>query len=278
MKDRDKVLNEIIEFAKENENIRALVLQGSLINPSAKIDYFSDIDPLFYAIDPSLLANHTKWISKFGDVMINLFDEELDINDSMHYMRMVIYENGLKVDFGIASIDVAKYANKMPLFKVILDKDNILPTPKTTDDSSFHIIKPSNKDYQLKLNDFFWDSTYIAKALCRNETYFAHFMESNLHIIMRPIIEWYIGLDHNFKVNTGLEGRYFQSLLSKGDCEKVKKTYSDSNPINSFKAIYSSYNLIKHIGKKIEKELNYIYPIEKHNKVLNYIKKIEQMN
>jgi len=47
MRNLEQELHHIIEFAKRDDNIRALVLQGSFVNPNVKTDEFSDLDPLF---------------------------------------------------------------------------------------------------------------------------------------------------------------------------------------------------------------------------------------
>jgi aminoglycoside 6-adenylyltransferase len=277
MEIRDKVLNEIIEFAKENDNIRALVLQGSLINDNAIVDDFSDIDPLFYVKDQREMAFNTDWINRFGNVITNLFDELEEHEGYKHYMRMVIYESGLKVDFGIASVDLSKNIRELPLYKIVLDKDNALPKPLVTDDSNFYVKRPSKEEYLSKINDVFWDSTYIVKSLWRNEIYFAQYMQANLHKLMRPIIEWYIGIKYDFKVNTGHNGRYFRQFLNDYEWSLILDTYSNSDIESTFKAVYASFNLINYMGVKIGESLDYPYPLNHENRVLKYIVKVEKM-
>ena len=75
MRDRLKVLDEILEFAKNDENIRVVVLQGSLANPINRVDALSDIDPLIYVKDVNEFINDDKWLDQFGVIITRLYDE-----------------------------------------------------------------------------------------------------------------------------------------------------------------------------------------------------------
>ena len=61
MRERQEVLNKRITFANDNENIRAMVLQGSHINEAAPKDIFSDLDPLFYCKDVREFTESDVW-------------------------------------------------------------------------------------------------------------------------------------------------------------------------------------------------------------------------
>ena len=84
MRDRLKVLDEILEFARNNDNIRAVVLQGSLANPIDRVDELSDLDPLFYVKDVLKLSENDKWLDKFGVIITRLYDQF--ISDHIYLM------------------------------------------------------------------------------------------------------------------------------------------------------------------------------------------------
>ncbi|MCK5388167.1 MAG: aminoglycoside 6-adenylyltransferase [Candidatus Izimaplasma sp.] len=277
MRDRLKVLDEILQFAKNDENIRAVVLQGSLANPINRIDKLSDLDPLFYVKDISKLAFHDEWLDQFGVIITRLYDEFINDNNTKSYIKMVIYEDGLKVDFGIAPLELTNEIDKLMFYKVIIDKDSLIKPNSVTTEEKFYPLKPTALEYQTLINNFFWDVNYISKSLYREEMYFAKFMFENLNKMIRKLLSWHLGIKHNWEVNIGLEGRYLKSLLSEDLWKKVLATFSGSDISENWKAIYAMCDLVRELGSSIASELDFTYPTEQDIRIVNYLKKIEKM-
>lgn len=272
MRNLEKELEKIIEFAKNNDNIRALVLQGSFVNPNAQIDDFSDLDPMFYVRDLDEFINHVEWKNYFGNPISYFHDEGVFLKDHKWYTRLTLYDDGFKLDFGFQSVKSAKHANLMPLFKIYLDKDNIIPKPEVTDDRKFYVSKPTEVEFLERVNAFFFDSSYVVKALARDEIFFEKYMEQVLKKKIHKLLEWYIGCKHDFKVNTGSTGRYFKRYLTNKEWQMLLETYPDSNKHNCVIALFKAFKLVSYLGKYIAKELNFIYPYQHELDMLNYCK------
>lgn len=278
MRNRLVVLGDIIDYAKKNDNIRAVVLQGSLANPVNRVDELSDLDPLFYVKDVSKLIDNDKWLDKFGRVCTRLYDEFNSGDNIKSYIRMVIYDDGLKVDFGVAPIELIENINDLMFYKILLDKDGLIETNKVSTEANFYVVKPTEEEYQKVINGFFWDINYIAKSLYRQELYFAKFIFENINKMVRKLLSWHLGTIHNWEVNIGLEGRYLKTLLSEDLWNKVLATFSGSSISDNWKAVYATCDLVRELGNKIAVDLDFIYPFEKDITIINHLKKIEKMN
>jgi len=263
-------LTKIIEFARNNDNIRALVLQGSYVNDNAILDEFSDLDPLFFVRDVDEFVLSSNWKSNFG-ISISSFDDEGESHDGHKWFtRLTIFSDGFKIDFGFQSIELAKYANEMSLYKIFLDKDGIVPKPEVFDERKFYIKKPTEQEFLERVNTFYYDTSYIAKALARNEIFFAKYMESVLQKKVRKIIDWYIGTLYDFKVNTGVQGRYFRRYLDDETWSDMLKTYANGDRINMANALFATYYFVGKLGRKISQSLKFDYPEKHESNMLNY--------
>lgn len=278
MRDRLIVLEEILEFARKDENIRAVVLQGSLANPIDRVDELSDLDPLFYVNDINKFIKNDEWLNKFGTIITRLYDEFISKDNIKSYIRMVIYDDGLKVDFGIVPLELLKDINELMFYKVILDKDGLIEPKKDHTEKKFYPQEPTAPEYQKVINDFFWDITYVAKSLHREEIYFAKFMFENVNRFIRKLLSWYLGMECDFQVNIGLEGRYLKTLLSEDLWNKVLSTFAGSSVTENWKAVYALCDLVRELGNSIATKLDFLYPFEKDLIIRDYLKKIEKMN
>lgn len=274
MRNLQETLNQLIAFAKADDNIRALVLQGSFVNPNAPIDEFSDLDPLFFVKDLSPFIHHEAWKYHFGDPISFYHDDGAIVGDFKWYTRLVLYRDGLKIDFGFQSIGNAHLANHMPLYKIYLDKDDILPEPEVVDERKFYVTKPDEVTFQTVLNNFFWDSTYVVKALARDELVFAKYMAYQLHRKINCLLAWYVGAKHDFQVNIGAHLRYLKRYLTEQEWHMVMATYASSEPSSCIKALKVMFKLTKYLGQFIAKTMGYAYPLKHDIDVNGYCDRV----
>ncbi len=270
MRDIQTTLEQLIAFAKADENIRALVLQGSFVNPNAPIDEFSDLDPLFFVRDLAPFINNTHWKFQFGDPISFYDDDGAIVGDFKWYTRLTLYRDGFKIDFGFQTIQSAHLANHMPLYQVLLDKDGIIPEPEVSDERKFYVEKPNQSAYLSTINNFFWDSSYVVKALARDEMVFAKYMTYQLHRKINRLLAWYVGSNHDFKVNVGAHLRYIKRYLSEDEWRMVLATYASSNQVEIIRALRAMYRLTRYLGQKIGDALGYKYPLKHDEDMNNY--------
>ncbi len=273
MRNLQSELNKLITFAKKDDNIRAMVLQGSYINDSVELDQFSDLDPLFYVKDLSKFTEDELWKHQFGTPLSFFNDEGETLNGGMWYTRLVLYSDGFKIDFGFQSTGQAQYANDMNLYKVYVDKDNLVPKPQVKTDCRFHVKKPTETEFLDRLHAFFFDSSYVVKSIIREELFFEKYMESVLQMKLRKLLEWYIGYKNDFKVNTGIYGRYFKQYLTEEEWGMLLKTYPDGNPGSCAKALMASFELVHYLGTQIATGLQFDYPYKTEEGMLQYCSK-----
>ncbi len=276
MRDRDQVLKEILQFAKEKENIRGLVLQGSLVNPDAPIDRFSDLDPMFVVEDAADMAKDDRWIKQFGQP-ISRCNDTFPVGKAEEFTRLVLYEDGLKVDFGLFPKSAVQEIADLPLYQVILDKDGCIPAPTRTTEEAFYTEKPTEEQFVKRINGFLWDTTYVAKSLWRGEIYFAKFMFDLLHRYMKEVIAWHLGAKSNWENNPGVYGRYFHHQMDPVQWQKVLDTYAGSDVEDNWRALFASCELVRELGQETADQLGYAYPIEHHERILRYLEKVKAM-
>ena len=272
MRNLDKELQKVIKFAEDNDNIRGLVLQGSYVNDNAPIDEFSDLDTLFYVKDVNEFIHDLSWKNYFGEV-ISEWGDKWEMQDGLAgYTRLTIYSDGFKMDFGFQTVELAKYANNMELYKVYLDKDNIIPNPEVTDERKFYVKKPTNEEFQGVLTDFFFDTSYVVKTIYRDEIFFNQYMMDILQKKVRELAIWYVGVKNDFLVNPGSVGRYMKKHLTEQEYELVKRCYSGSDKEETIKALFNCFEAVRYFGNYIALKLGYTYQQKHDEDMYNYCK------
>lgn len=280
MQARDEKLQAIINWAQENEDIRAALLTSSLVNPLARVDDFSDLDIELVFTDINLYVSNNQWLSLFG-TPISSVEEDETYFDGKHAMKMVLYDDHVKVDFKLykrstflEDIQADELHEDWDVgYKVLLDKDSLTRELKPPTRQSVIIKKPTEKKYNQVMNDFWWDTTYVAKCLARDEIFYAKFMsESILRIdYLVQILEWHIASEHNWNITTNKYGRYFKRYLSADQWQQVERTFSGSRLEDNWNALFAFADVVHYYGTRLAEKLGYTYPLAHELNVRKYL-------
>lgn len=284
MKVRDEKLKSIIEWSENNQDIRAILLTSSLVNPLAPVDQFSDLDVELVFESNANYISDSSWIRNFGNP-IAMIEEDEKCFDGKHAMKMVLYDDEVKVDFKLYSekkfVEEVKQ-KELPEdwdigYKILLDKDGITQEMKKPTYKISIIKKPTEKEFQQTINDFWWDTTYVAKSLARGEIFYAKF---SLETIIRtdyliPIIEWYIASLNNWNITTNKYGRLFKKYLSAEMWQKAEQTFSGSKIHDNWNALFSMADLVSEIGTELSEKLRYEYPTQLETDIRKYLNSLK---
>ena len=106
-----------------------------------------------------------------------------------------------------------------------LDKDGLFAQLPASSDQDYHIKKPTEKEFLDTCNEFWWVSTYVVKALLRDEIIYAkHLLETIVRPMFMRVIEWKLGIENEFAVSLGKPGRFLKIYLPGDLYQKVLLT------------------------------------------------------
>ncbi|OCA68102.1 aminoglycoside adenylyltransferase [Chryseobacterium artocarpi] len=287
MKVREEKLEQIIQWAENNPDIRAVLLTSSLVNPYAPVDNFSDLDVelVFNSRAPYEINN--EWLKLFGEP-ISMIEENDTVFDGKHAMKMVLYKDHVKVDFKLYQVsDFSEEIQNEILpedwdvgYKVLVDKDHLTKDLKSPTYQSIMIHQPSEEEFQQLLNDFWWDTTYVAKCLKRGDIFYAKFMSENVlrTDYLVPLIEWHIASNHNWNhITTNKHGRLFKKYLSENLWNRVEATFSGSNIEENWTALFAFADLVHELGNNLARKLSFTYPEKHEQDIRNYLIEVKEI-
>ncbi|MDR1013273.1 MAG: aminoglycoside 6-adenylyltransferase [Lactobacillales bacterium] len=277
---QDLVLQRLLSFAKSDENVRTVLLEGSRANPDAKVDEFSDYDIAFVTrSNQSYLSKEwfLSFFSQFGKIVISQMPDNpnlfLDAHDPLeHYAYLVQFSSGLRLDI---TLETVKFIQKVPLDSaavVLLDKDenffDIEPN-----NSDFYVKRPKKNEFLACCNEFWWTSLYIAKALKRKQIIGAlELMNTTIRLEFVKMLTWLAGVENNFaddvgKYNTDI-GKYiskdfYHALISSYSCAKLSAVN------NAFISLLKNFPQISQI---VANSLSFNYDLQEGEKTLKFLK------
>jgi aminoglycoside 6-adenylyltransferase len=207
MRSEKEMLDLILTFASDHDEVHAVVMNGSRVNPNAKKDPFQDYDVVYFVRSVEPFMRNADIVRTFGEIMILQTPEEMHdppaVGDG-HYTYLMQFLDGNRIDLSFYALDQVDVIIKDSLSLVLLDKDSLIGKLPPPSDAGYLPQKPTAKAFDDCCNEFWWLSPYVAKGLWRDELIYAKYM---LDTLMREqllkMLRWYFGVQTGFQKSPG---------------------------------------------------------------------------
>lgn len=279
MRSEQEMMTMILDYARSDERIRAVGMNGSRTNKNAPRDIFQDYDIVFLVTDMDLFIADNEWIDRFGSRIIMQKPEAMAMFPPTlggNFSYLMLFADGNRIDLTLCPIDkAASWNNGDKLSVVLLDKDQALPQLPEPTDRDYWVKRPSAAFYADCCNEFWWVATYVAKGLWRREMTYAM---DHLNQIVRPMLikmlEWKVGLDTGFSLSTGKNGKYLEKYLPAASWQALLSTYPEGSYEAVWRALFAALELFRSTSKEVAERLNYAYPLDEDRNVTAYLTRV----
>lgn len=277
MRTEQEMMDLILGFAKEDERVRAVVMNGSRVNPDAPRDRFQDYDIVFLVTDVGSFVQDRSWIEeRFGQWIIMQTPDEMgppspDRKDKFAFL--MLFEDGNRIDLTFFPASQASRIDQDSLSVLLLDKDGIVAPFPPPSNHDYLPRPPSAEQYAHCCNEFWWVNTYVAKGLWRKELPYAKFMfDRPVRDAFHKMLKWYIGIQTEFKADPGKVGKYFEQYLTPDEWTSFVKTFSDADYEKMWQALFEMGSLFRDCAKAVGEYFEYTYDLEEDERVSQYLR------
>lgn len=246
MRNETEIKHLILDFAKKDDRIRAVLLNGSRANPHIKPDPLQDFDIVFIVENvESFTIDHT-WTNIFGEKIIVQIPDEMTFGNEessqqkISFAWLMLFKDGNRIDLTLFQKQkLQSHFNPDSLTILWLDKDHLFANLPKASDKDYHIQKPTEKDFLDTCNEFWWISTYVGKGLVRNEIIAS---KEILETIVRPmfmkVLAWKVGIENDFGVSIGKAGKLLKEYLPGDLYQKILLTYTNADIEENWKVLF----------------------------------------
>jgi aminoglycoside 6-adenylyltransferase len=281
--DSDEVLARLVRWAEGHSLVRALLLESSRAVAGAALDAFSDYDVLVAVADVRPFADDDSWLSDFGPPLVRFRDVKV-VRGVATFMRLVLYRDGTKIDYAVWPAELLRQvtaAGELPDlldwgYRALLDKDGLaagLPAPTRT----AHIPpRTSEREYLALVEEFWWETTYVAKNLWRDDLLNARY---SLDVVMRyelllRALEWRVEIDRGWSWKPGVVGRGLKRHLPADLWTALEATYAGADIAENWRALFATTALFRRAASEVGAALGYAYPADLDRDVTAYLERV----
>jgi len=281
MRTEQEMLDLVVSTAREDERIRAVIMNGSRANPNAPRDPFQDFDVVYLVEDVAPFHHNLEWIKRFGELMILQMPEDMQDpppNADGGFGYLMQFADGNRIDLGIYPLNKLDECTKDSLSLLLLDKDGLIGSFAPASESDYYPKPPTAKQFFDCCNEFWWVCPYVAKGLWRAEILYA---KSMLDEAVRPqlmkMLLWYIGVQTQFACNPGKFGKYYQRYLEPELWALLVKTYADSGYEHTWDALLAMGTLFRKIALPVAERFGFAYPHGDDQRVSAHLEHVRRL-
>jgi aminoglycoside 6-adenylyltransferase len=264
----------IINTARAEERVRAVMLNGSRVNPNAQKDVFQDFDIVYLVTELESFKADPNWIDPFGERMVMQCPDDFEDEPPRNrYAYLIQFLDGHRIDLTLKT--GAFDADSLSV--LLLDKDGTISQPPAPSERDYLPQPPTQKIFFETCNEFWWVAPYVAKGLWRGEVIYAQSHLEILRVQLLRMLEWHVGIRTGFEKNIGKMGKHLQRDLSPNHWSRLQKTYAEAAPDQIWNALLASADLFREMATLIAEHFDLPYPHEDDQRVTAHLRHVQQL-
>ncbi len=281
MRSEQDMFDLILGTARDDERIRAVIMNGSRTNPAACRDIFQDYDIVYVVRDIASFINDPAWIDRFGERMI------LQLPDAMgdpppqgdgSFTYLIQFMDGNRIDLNLFPLDKLPDRQEESLRVLLIDKDGLFAPFPPPDDRDHLPQPPSARAFADCCNEFWWVSTYVAKGLWRQElTYAKSMMDEIVRGELLKMLTWYVGVQTGFTRSPGKYGKYLKDCLPADLWVLLEKTYADADYQRTWDALLVMGELFRRAAHEVAAHQGLTYPQRDDDRVSAHLRYVRAL-
>lgn len=265
MRTEKDMLDIILTYAKDHEDIKVVGMEGSRIHPEIQKDPLQDFDITYIVSNVNAFIKDEEWLDIFGKRIFMQKPEAMALFEPQFgnwHSYLMILEDGNRIDLKIVPLDeLDLYLSSESLLKVLYDKDDLVGNFPTPSNASYRVKLPTHRHFDDCCNEFWWVSTFVAKGLCRKEFLYAtDYLNQTLRSELFRMISWKVGIETDFTKSVGKSQRFLEQRVSKDLWNRIMATYNMESYDNLWETLFLLHELFREVSLEVAEKLGFDYP------------------
>jgi len=239
MRSENEMLELILNFARLDDRIRLVLMNGSRVDPSATHDQLSDFDIVYFVSNIKSFTKDESWIeTNFGKILIlqkpdDWFSHPYDYDSNQPFAYLIQFLDGNRIDLTLVDIEnIGNYTSEArgEPGRILLLKDSIHGVTDYDNFDKFVVQLPSKKEFMDTCNEFYWLAPYVSKGTIRKELiYVKSIMENVQFEQLYKMLNWSAATKSKTPIRTGQFSKYLHRYLKSKEYEGLINCYAGAD-------------------------------------------------
>ncbi len=277
----------IVEWAKNQPTIQAVLLIGSRARLDHPADLWSDLDLLIFANDLQAYTN-SAWLSEIGDALLHI----LDTTGRGDPEWIVVFSDGLKADFAFVQVSDTLFDQKVSIQSLmvmtdkyqeifergatcLMDRSNPAGENQPIPVHRSRPELPSQEQYTDFIQRYLIDALRTAKFIRRKEVWRASNSCNSLvqhHLL--TLVEWQARATRGLDIDTWYEGRFLEDWAAAWFIDLLPGLSTGFDLQQLHRSLQNSLQCAERLAQEIATALDLEFPHSKFSQAKRLISTI----
>lgn len=276
MRTEKEMFDLILGFARKDDRVRIVAMNGSRANPNVQPDKYQDFDIVYLVTEMQSFLSDDAWLDTFGDRIIMQKPDTMQpdpTKSSGSFAYLMQFEDGNRIDLTLFPVEkLETYLESDRMCVLLLDKDGLVPNLPPSTDQDYWVQKPSCKTFDDSCNEFWWLSTYVAKGLARGQLPYANAHLNLMREELMRMLTWKLGFEKGFNFSIGKDYKYLQNYIPEKDWAQLLRTWRMDSFDQTRASLSACLSLFRDTSKIVSEISGFSYP-DYDAKVTAYLKR-----
>jgi len=278
-----EMMDLILGFAKRDDRVRVVWMNGSRASPNAARDPFQDYDIAYFVTDVEPFRSDKEYVtSHFDGSIVSQETESKEwpppVGDgSCSYQFQ--FTDGNRIDLGIHGVDRVHDRLGDSQTRVLMDKDGIVPELPPPSDRDYFITEPTKQLYDDCCDEFFFGlGSHIPKTFWRRQLPLLKFyVEVALRKPLVMMLGWEIGMRTGSEKSIGKEGKYLQGYLEPDVWRQFASTYAGAGYDAIWESMLVFHSLFTRTARIVSRHYGFPFPEEDAKGALAFLDHVKHL-
>jgi len=274
------LIDKIIALAHADEDIRAVILEGSLA-VHLQVDELSDYDINIYARDYEKYLVDDRWMSQIGQVLLYQ-KEQIQFYETVVPSRLVLFRDKERVDLTFWHLTLLseivrgdkEYESYKNGYRILVDKDHLAEQLRPPNGSGFSIAPPSRDRFLQTIYDFWFEAYCVARYLSRRDLWYAKRIENSYikdHLLRMAL--WHHQAASAWEPDPLLhtEGKRFEKWDSPELIAAISRCFSLYDVDATWNSLFAMVEIFNQLARQTSIQLQIAYPDQVEQDISDYL-------
>ncbi len=272
----------ILDFARADDRVRIVAMNGSRADPHARRDIFQDYDIACFVTEVEPFRDEKPILSHFGPAILIQKPEEHawppPVGDGRYNYNMLLAD-GNRIDLSFFALEQLAERITDSLTRLLLDKDGLVPDlpPPSARDSFTR--PPTRKLYEDCCNEFFFGlGAHVPKTIWRRQLpLFKHYVEIVLRRPLLLMFAWEIAGRSDFEISIGKGGKHLRHHLDPDSWGDYERTHTGADWDQAWESLFIFHRLFKQSAGAVARRHRFRFPEADSARVLAFLEHVRTL-
>lgn len=269
-----QIEQKIIAWAKETDDVRAVLIAGATERIVHPADDWSDLDVEIFT---SAVSDHTAddlWLRQFGTVWTVITPEP----EPDFAQLLVLFDKGYKVDFTFMPLtrleDMVQKQTLTPSqqrgYRILIDKDDLAKTLPAPTPVPGGYTSPTEAEFVRVVNSFWYGAVYVARQIRRRNLWVVKYRDRDLKDLLLQMLTWHARTRH-ITLDTWHDGHFIHEWVDQDTLHEIEHIYGHYDARDSWRAHIATIQLFRRVARETAGALDFMYPAGLDDRITGFI-------